>query len=87
MFVNTCYKCNDQNVGFSLNKNSPAVKCYIADTGLLNNLTFNENEIYKNQLYKEIMYDKLPINKGMFYENCISQILTACGYKLFLYEI
>ena len=85
MIVNTCYKCNDPNIGFSLNKNTSSVKCYLADTGLLFSLTFSENEIDKNQLYKEIMYDKLSINKGMFYENCISQILTAFGHKLFFY--
>ena len=69
MICNLCYKCNDPNVGFSLNKDDSAVKCYMGDTGLLISHTFNENEISSNQLYKCIMNDKLSINKGMFYEN------------------
>lgn len=45
MICNVCYKCNDPNVGFALNKNDSAVKCYMGDTGLLVSLAFSENEI------------------------------------------
>ena len=44
MLCNLCYKCNDPNVGFTLNKNESSVKCYLGDTGLLVSLAFNENE-------------------------------------------
>lgn len=44
MLCNLCYKCNDPNVGFALNKNESSVKCYLGDTGLLVSLAFNENE-------------------------------------------
>lgn len=65
MICNLCYKCNDPNVGLSLNKNDSYVKCYLGDTGLLVSLAFSENEITDQNLYKQIMDGKLAINKGM----------------------
>lgn len=85
MICNLCYKCNDPNVGFSLNKNESFVKCYMGDTGLLVSLAFNENEIMEQQLYKQIMNEKLSLNQGMIYENMISQMIVAMGRKLYFY--
>lgn len=85
MICNLCYKCNDPNVGFALNKNDSAVKCYMADTGLLVSLAFSENEIMDQQLYKQIMDGKLSLNEGMLYENAISQMIVAKGKKLYFY--
>lgn len=85
MICNLCYKCNDPNVGFALNKNDSAVKCYMGDTGLLVSLAFSENEIIEDQLYKQIMNDKLSLNEGMLYENVISQMITSKGRKLYFY--
>ncbi len=85
MITNLCYKCNDPNVGFGLNKDDSAVKCYMGDTGLLISLAFNENEIIKSSLYKQIMNDKLSINKGMLYENVISQMIASMDKKLYFY--
>lgn len=85
MICNLCYKCNDPNVGFALNKNDSAVKCYMGDTGLLVSLAFGENEIMESQLYKQIMDGKLSLNEGMIYENAISQMITAVGRKLYFY--
>ena len=85
MICNLCYKCNDPNVGFSLNKNDSYVKCYMGDTGLLVSLAFSENEISEQNLYKQIMNGRLALNKGMLYENMISQMLSAKGRKLFFY--
>lgn len=85
MICNLCYKCNDPNVGFALNKNDSAVKCYMGDTGLLVSLAFNENEIMAQQLYKLIMNDKLSLNEGMIYENAISQMIASKGKKLYFY--
>ena len=85
MICNLCYKCNDHNVGFALNKNESAVKCYMGDTGLLVSLAFNENEIINQQLYKLIMDDKLSLNEGMIYENAISQMIASKGKKLYFY--
>lgn len=85
MICNLCYKCNDPNVGFALNKNESAVKCYLGDTGLLVSLAFSENELAENNLYKQIMDGKLSINHGMIYENAIAQMITEKGKKLYFY--
>ncbi len=85
MICNLCYRCNDPNVGFALNKNESAVKCYLGDTGLLVSLAFSENELAENNLYKQIMDGKLSINQGMIYENAIAQMITAKGKKLYFY--
>ena len=53
--------------------------------GLLASLAFSENETQKNSLYKNIINGNLNINKGMLYENVISQILTSIGRKLYFY--
>ena len=85
MIANCCYKCNDPSVGLSMNIDDSAIKCYMADTGLLFSLAFDENKIADEQLYKQIMNDKLSINKGMLYENIIAQMLSANCHKLFFY--
>lgn len=85
LICNLCYKCNDPNVGFALNKNDSAVKCYMGDTGLLVSLAFNENELMDQQLYKQIMDGKLSLNEGMLYENVIAQMISAKGRKLYFY--
>ncbi|MDD5603038.1 MAG: AAA family ATPase [Eubacteriales bacterium] len=85
MICNPCYKCNDPNTGFALNKNDSAVKCYLGDTGLLVSLAFSENELTENNLYKQIMDGKLSINQGMLYENAIAQMITAKEKKLYFY--
>lgn len=85
MICNLCYKCNDPNVEFALNKNESAVKCYMGDTGLLVSLAFSENEITESNLYKQIMDGKLSINQGMIYENAIAQMITAKDKKLYFY--
>lgn len=85
MICNLCYKCNDPNVGFALNKNDTAVKCYMGDTGLLVSLAFSENELSDQQLYKAIMSGRLSLNEGMIYENMIAQMITAKGKKLYFY--
>ena len=86
MIVNNCFKCNDPNVGLSLNKDDTAIKCYMGDTGLLFSMSFDENTINSENLYMQIMGDKLAINKGMLFENLIAQMLVANGHKLFFYS-
>jgi len=85
MICNVCYKCNDPSVGLALNKNDSYAKCYMGDTGLLVSLAFSENELSDSELYKQIMNDKLSLNKGMIYENAISQIIASTGRKLYFY--
>ncbi len=86
MVANECFSCNDPNVGLSLNETRTYIKCYLADTGLLISLTFNENELLNDDVYKQILAGKLSLNKGMFYENVVAQMLVANGHKLYFYN-
>lgn len=85
MIVNECFNCSDPNVGLSLNEDRTYIKCYMADTGLLISHTFDENEISDNGLYRELLFGKLSVNEGMFYENVVAQMLVASGHKLYFY--
>ena len=85
MIANECFNCADPNVGLSLNEDRTYVKCYMGDTGLLISHTFDENEISDGELYREILFGKLSVNEGMFYENTIAQMLVASGHKLYFY--
>lgn len=86
MICNECFLCKDPNVGLSLNEKRNYVKCYMADTGLLLTHTFDENSEEKTNYHRELINDKLSINKGMFFENMIAQMLVANGYKLYFYN-
>ncbi len=84
MICNECFLCSDPNVGLSLNEKRNYIKCYMGDTGLLLTHTFDENND-KTNYYKELLNDKLSINKGMFFENVVAQMLVANGHKLYFY--
>jgi hypothetical protein len=85
MISNECFKCNDPNVGLSINEDRTYIKCYMGDTGLLLSHAFDENELLEDEIYSQILNDKLGINEGMLYENAIAQMLTANGHKLYFY--
>lgn len=85
MICNICFNCNDPNVGLSLNEDRATLKCYMGDTGLLVSHAFQKNELTSEKIYEQILHGKLGINKGMFYENVVCQMLAAKGYKLYFY--
>ena len=85
MICNECFLCTDPNLGLSLNKKRNFVKCYMGDTGLLLTHTFDENNEGQTNYHKELLSDKLSINKGMFFENMIAQMLVSNGHKLYFY--
>jgi len=85
MMCNLCYRCNDPSVGLALNRDNPAVKCYMADTGLLVSMAFSENEIADEKLYRQIMRGRLSLNEGMIHENAIAQELASQGKTLYFY--
>lgn len=85
MICNECFLCTDPNFGLSLNEKRNFIKCYMGDTGLLVTHTFDENNEEKINFHKELMNDKLSINKGMFFENIVAQMLVANGHKLYFY--
>jgi len=86
MICNECFSCTDPNVGLSLTESRKFIKCYMGDTGLLITHTFNENISNDINIYSSLLHDKLSINKGMFFENVIAQMLTANGHKLYFYN-
>ena len=85
MIANECFNCSDPNVGLSLNEDRTYVKCYMGDTGLLISHAFSENEIIEEDLYRQLLFERLSVNEGMFFENAIAQELTSKGHKLFFY--
>ena len=86
MICNECFACSDPNVGLSLTESRKFIKCYMGDTGLLLSHTFDENIKNDINIYTAILHDNLSINKGMFFENAIAQMLTANGHKLYFYN-
>ena len=85
MICNECFLCTDPNFGLSLNEKRNYVKCYLGDTGLLLTHTFDENNDNETNYHKELISDNLSINKGMFFENIVAQMLVAKGHKLYFY--
>ena len=85
MICNECFLCTDPNIGLSLNEKRNFIKCYLGDTGLLLTHTFDENNEEQVNYHKELLSDRLSINKGMFFENMIAQMLVANGHKLYFY--
>lgn len=83
--INCCFNTTAPNIGLRLNENRSAVKCYMADTGLLISHAFSERAIENDSLYKKLMFNTLSFNSGMLMENIVSQMLRASGHQLFFY--
>lgn len=86
MVANICYGATEPSIGLNLKMESSSLKCYMADTGLLVSMAFDENLIIRESLYKKLMMDKLEINEGMLVENIVAQMLRAKGHKLYFYS-
>lgn len=84
--VNVCYAATAPSIGLNLNRDDARMKMYMADTGLLISMTFNEKDLHSEQLYRKLMFDKLEINKGMIVENIVAQMLKASGNSLYFYS-
>ena len=84
--VNTAFNSNDPKVGLSLNQDRMTMKCYLGDTGLLFSQAFSENEVLEQNVYRSILFDKLSLNEGMFFENMVAQQLVQAGHKLYFYS-
>lgn len=86
MIINTCFNSTDPNVGLSLNSERVTLKCYMADTGLLFSHAFSDNELIEEEVYKAILFDRIGLNEGMFFENVAAQMLRTGGHKLYFYS-
>ena len=83
--VNPCHLCNDPNVGYRLHADSSSLKCYLADTGLLVSLAFDDGPDLLD-VHRDIQFGRVSINKGMLVENVVAQQLRARGQSLFYYS-
>ena len=86
MIVNRCFNTTDPSIGLSLNRDNSSMKCYLADTGLLISLSFDERGLVTEEIYKKILFNKLEYNGGMIMENIVAQMLAANNHKLFFYS-
>lgn len=84
--VNVCYNSDEPNVALKMNMTRTSLKCYMADTGLLISHAFDENGLVGEELYKKLLFGKLEVNEGMFFENIVAQMLVAGGHKLYFYS-
>lgn len=84
--VNIAYNTTEPNIGLGQRIDSNALKCYMADTGLLLSMTFNEKSIVNEQIYKKILFDKLSFNEGMLMENIVAQMLVSSGRKIYFFS-
>ncbi|NLL94509.1 MAG: DUF4143 domain-containing protein [Thermoplasmatales archaeon] len=82
MAVNVCRLCTDPDVAMNLYLNDGVFKCYMADTGLLITQSFLANVATPDEVYRSLLFDRLSVNKGMFFENMVAQELTYNGHGL-----
>lgn len=84
--VNMAYNTTEPNIGLGQRIDTNVLKCYMADTGLLLSMTFNEKSIINEEIYKKILFDKLSFNEGMIIENVVAQMLVASEKKLYFFS-
>ena len=58
---------------------------WLADAQIVN-ICYAATEPASEKLYQKLLLDKLEINKGMFVENIVAQMLRASGHKLYFYS-
>ena len=85
MTVNVAYNATDPNTGFKMSEDRSALKCYMADTGLLISHAFSENKAALAEIVKAILFGKLEVNKGMIIENAVAQMFRAAGQELYFH--
>lgn len=86
MIVNMAYNTTEPSIGLGLNADDTTLKCYMADTGLLLSLSFNEKAVVAENLYNKILTDKLEFNGGMVVENIVAQMLRSAGHNLYFFS-
>lgn len=80
--INRCYLCSDPSVGYRLHEEASSLKCYMADTGLLVSLAFDDGPDLMD-VHRDIQFGRISINKGMLIENIVAQQLKSLGHSLF----
>ena len=86
MTVNIAYSTSEPRVGFRLNADRSTLKCYLADTGLLVSMAFDENQLLSEDIHNRILSEKIELNEGMLLENVVAQMLLASGHAPYFYS-
>ena len=86
MVANIAYNSTDPDVGLEMSLESSLLKCYFADTGLLVSQAMTGSKEVDGRILRGILYDKLGINEGMFFENYVAQALAARGFDLLFHS-
>ena len=81
-----CFTATDPSVGLALSRNTSALKCYMADTGLLATMALITSNATGEDLYRNVFLGKIGLNEGMLTENVVAQTLVAKGERLFFYS-
>lgn len=84
--VNTAYSSNSPDVGLTMNLDDAKFKCYYSDTGLLLTQAMSGAHDVNSQLLRAVLYDRIGVNEGMFFENVVAQTLVSRGYELLFYS-
>ena len=86
MTVNVAYAASEPNVGFRLNADLSSLKCYLADTGLLVSMAFDERRLLSEDIHNRILSERIELNEGMLVENVVAQMLLAAGHMPYFYS-
>lgn len=86
MLFNICRCSSDPSMAIGLSEDVARVKCYLLDTGLLISLAFMKDRKALNEAYGLMLDGKLSVNRGMFFENVVSQELVSQGCDLWFTE-
>ena len=86
MVANIAYNSTDPGVGLEMNLDESLFKCYLLDTGLLLTQAMAGASATDSRLLRAVLYDKLGVNEGMFFENYVAQALVGRGRDLFFYS-
>lgn len=86
MVANIAYNSTNPDVGLEMSLVDTLFKCYSLDTGLLLTQAMAGSKDVDGRLLRAILYDKLGINEGMFFENYVAQMLVSRGYELLFYS-
>ena len=80
--VNICRCCSNPGPAMALDLLEYSFKLYMNDTGLLVSMALRYNVGDADKIYNDIIYGRLSINQGMFFENAVAQALCSSGHEL-----
>ena len=83
--VNTAYNATEPTVGLKASSERSTFKLYMADTGLLTALFFDEDDALRVDIQRRVLYGSLETNLGALMENLAAQMIVAGGRKLYFY--